>query len=253
MERGLAALSGDDGASEIYDGFARQLAGWESRYAGRPQREMLRLCLLALDREENVAVAYHARSIGPRLASLPVPEDVREVIRAALLWVWRDEEVHAVYMHATLLEIGAPFLRARALLQQTAGAIGGWTVAVRQHRSWSQAPLSRAAATLVLWAGAAGGRVPREVRSHIAYSSFREFCLYNAQTERTAWLCFQRLAALRRELPDNTAGRADDFARFADDEDRHRRIFAALGEALTDGDRLREGLRCGELAARVGL
>ena len=44
--------------NEIRQEFEQHLAGWRSRYAGHPEREILRLSLLALEREENVAVAY---------------------------------------------------------------------------------------------------------------------------------------------------------------------------------------------------
>jgi len=236
---------------DIYQAFERHLAGWRRRYAGRPDREMLRLCLLSLEREENVAVAYDERVMRRRLATMPLPDDVRELIRHALLWVWRDEEMHALYMRGALLALGRPLLTARTLLQQQIGRVGGWTVAVRQHVGWSQAPLARGAATLLTWAGGLSGRVPREVRHHLVYSSFRAFCRYNMDAERTAWLCWKRLAELAPQVP-ALAARPEEFHRVAHDEDRHRRVFTILAEVLTGDGRLHEGETTKSLASRLG-
>jgi uncharacterized protein (DUF362 family) len=238
--------------SDIYQAFERDLSGWQTRYAGRPDREMLRLCLLALEREQNVAVAYDEHVLGRRLAAMPLPDDVRELIRHALVWVWQDEEMHTIYVRGALLKLGQPLLSARTFLRQTAGAMGGWTVSVRQHRRWSEAPLSRAAATLLTWAGRFTGRVPREVRRHLDYSSFRDFCRYNVDTEGTAWLCWRRLTELAPHVPALSSGQVDDFRRVMEDEDRHRQVFTILADALTDEDELRQGETGESLSARIG-
>ena len=249
--RSTAASGG--GSSGIYEEFEHQLVAWENRDAARPERAMLRMSLLALEREENVVVAYRPSVLGPRLAAMPVPGAVRDLIRRALAGVWNDEEMHAVYMRAALLEIGSPAVSARTLLHQMAGCVGGWTVAVRQHRRWRQAPLSRAAAMLITWAGACAGCVPRTVRAHLDYCSFRDFCRYNVETESTAWLCWQRLTELAARVPLLSGARVDDFARIAEDEDRHRRIFQILADALTDDDELQESMSADILAARIGI
>ena len=228
--------------SEIYQEFARQLAGWQRRYASDPEREILQLYLLALEREENVAVAYHDDILGRRLATLALSEDARQAMRRALVEIWRDEEMHTLYVRRTLLDLGGPSVRARTWLQQVAGAMGGWTVAVRQHWHWSEAPLSTAAATLLLWAGHLTGRVPRTVRRHLGYCSFKEFCRYNVDTESTAWLCWQRLGELGPHVAAISDAQLNDFRRIADDEDRHRRVFGVLADALTGRDTLRDGV-----------
>jgi len=237
--------------SAIYQEFERHLAGWQTRYAGRPDREMLRLCLLALEREENVAVAYSDAIVRRRLSAMALPDDVCEVIRRALVWVWQDEDMHAIYVRDALLSLGSPVVRVRTLWQQTAGAVGGWTVAVRQHRRWRDAPLARAVATLLTVVGAATGRVPRTVRRHIDYCSFRDFCRYNVHTEGTAWLCWRRLTELASQVPALARGHVDDFQRIADDEDRHRWIFAILADAVTDDNRVAPGVTAASLGARI--
>jgi hypothetical protein len=235
--------------NDIHREFERHLAGWQRRYEGRPQRELACLYLLALEREENVAVAYSERVLGRRLAALPVDRDVRELMRAALHQVWEDEEEHVTYVRRALKDIGG--LGARAFIQHTAGLVGGWTVAVRQHRRWVEAPLSRAAATLVLWAGGISGRVPRAVRGHLGYRSFRDFCDYNVHTEGTAWLCWHRLTELARQEPALCGEHVRDFRRIADDEDRHRRVFRILADILDEEDRLYANVTAESLSARL--
>jgi hypothetical protein len=244
-ERSNARTSG------IYREFERQLAGWAVRYAGRPDRELVRLYLLALEREQGVTVAYSENVLGPRLATMRVPSDVRRLFRHALLSVWRDEEMHATYVRRGLLRLGSPFLSVRTFLQQTAGAMGGWTVAVRQHRRWWEAPFARATASLLVSAGRLTGRVPQAVRSHLGYCSVRDFCRYNVHTEGTAWLCWRRLTELASRLPALSGEQVDEFRRIAEDEARHRRVFRVLADALTDDDRLRAGVTEEILSARI--
>jgi uncharacterized protein (DUF362 family) len=237
--------------SEVDEDFERELAGWRVQYAGRPDLEMLRLALLSLEREEIVAVAYREDVLGRRLAAMPLSDDVREVIRHALLWAWWDEEMHAVYIRGMLLRLGDPWLKGRALAVQMAGALGGWAASVRQHVRWRDAPFSRAIATLVTAAGIVLGKVPRAVRSQLDYASFRAFCIYNAAAERTAWLCWDRVAALAAQLPGYSSAQVEEFRRVALEEDRHRRMFEIIAGALTEDDRLAEG-DAADLAARLG-
>ncbi len=222
----------------VYDQFQAELATLNSKYAGRPRRQMIRLFLLALEREEIVSVGYREDLIALRLKAMPISEAEREVIRHALLWTWKDEEMHAIYIRGAIFKIGNFRLRSRAFLSQLAGALGGWSTSVRQHVRWSDAPLSRAVATLVTWTGFITGKVPQDVRQHLRYRSFRDFCLFNVDAEKTAWLCWQRLIELTSEQPFMLPSLIDDFRRIMDDEDRHRRIFEILAEALDDNDHL---------------
>ena len=125
------------------------------------------------------------------------------------------------------------------------------TVSVREHRRWSEATLSRAAATLVLWVGRLTRQVPRSVRRHLDYCSFKEFCRYNVQTETTAWLCWQRLTELAAQVPQVAPEQVREFRRIADDEDHHRRVFDVLDHALTDADRPRDDVTKESLCARL--
>jgi hypothetical protein len=139
----------------------------------------------------------------------------------------------------------------RALLQQIAGAVGGWSVAVRQHRDWSEAPIARTLATLAVRTGELLGRVPQMIRGHLDRCSLRDFCSYNVHTESTAWLCWHRLATLAADLPAIAQDRVEDFRRIADDEARHGKVFGILADALTSEDRLREEVTADSLASQL--
>jgi hypothetical protein len=144
----------------IYHEFEKQLAEGKVRWAGRPREEMLELFLLALEREEIVAIGYRENAITRRLARMPIPPDVREILRHALIWAWKDEEMHAIYIRGAILRLGGPFLRMKAYTRQLAGGVGGWASSVLMHARWSDAPISRTLAKAVTTAGMLMGSVP---------------------------------------------------------------------------------------------
>ena len=236
---------------DIYDQFELELAGLDRKYAGHPRRQIIRLFLLALEREEIVSVSYREDLIAARLDTMPISEREREIIRHALIWIWKDEEMHAIYIRGAIFKVGAFPLRARALVRQLAGALGGWSASVRQHVRWSDAPLSRAVATLLTWTGSLTGKVPSDVRQHLQYRSFRDFCLFNVDAEKTAWLCWERLIELTSGQPFMLPSLIDDFRRIRDDEDRHRQIFEVLATALDDNDQLVPGETAEGLAQKI--
>jgi uncharacterized protein (DUF362 family) len=225
----------------VFEQFAQELKAWESKYLGRPRDELIGLCLLALEREELVSVGYREELMTQRLAAMPIPPAVRELMRHALIWAWRDEEMHSIYIRGALLKYGGPLLRMRAFAQQMGGLVGGWAGSVRQHVPWSKAPFSRAGATVVTWLGAITGKVPEDVRKYLNYGPFREFCVFNVDAEKTARLCYDRMIALAQETPELGRELAQDFIRVRDDEDRHARIFEILATALDEQDRLVTG------------
>jgi uncharacterized protein (DUF362 family) len=229
----------------------RQLAVWRARYAGRPRDELLRLFLTALEREELVTVAYREDLMARRLRRMPIPDDAREVIRHALVWAWKDEEMHAVYIRGAIHRLGGRPLKARAVAHQIAGAVGGWASSVRQHVPWSAAPLSRALATAVVGFGALTGQVPRDVVEHLRYRPFRDFCLFNVDAERTAVICWARIVELAERLPDLSPALVGDFRRIVTDEVTHESVFQTLADSLDEADRLVPGVTAASLVGRI--
>jgi uncharacterized protein (DUF362 family) len=234
----------------VYEEFERELACWARRYRGDARREILRLCLLALEREQIVTVAYREELIARRLAAMPIPDEARELFRLALAWTWKDEAMHAVYVRGVLLRLGRLPLRLLAFAHQLGGALGGWSSSVAQHVRWADAPLSRLLAGAVVAAGRLAGKVPRAVRRELRYAPFRDFCRYNVEAERTAARCWGRLAELAATAPFPVP--VEVFRGVREDEERHGRLFALIGSALDEEDRLLPGVTPDGLAREIG-
>lgn len=235
----------------VFEEAQRELDAVSRRYAGRPGDLVVRLLLLAMEREEIVSMAYRRAQIAARLARMPVPEEVRRLVEHAVIWLWKDEEMHAVYARGALLQLGGFGLRLETLSQQAGDALAGWATSVLHHNGWGQAPLSLALARLVTLGGRLAGKVPREVGRELRYLPFRDFCLLNADLERASWMSWDRLAVLaerRGMMPEMLA----DFHRVAEDEIRHLRVFEAIADCLTADDRLVPGATAEALAARIG-
>ena len=235
----------------VYKQFERELDVLNREYAGRPAQEMIRLFLLALEREQIVSIAYSDDVLNRRLSSLQVPDDAREIFRSALVWAWRDEVMHAIYIRGALVKQRSAALQMIALVQQFAGAVGGWAASVRQHLRWTDAPVSSSLAAAVTWAGYLTGKVPPGVREHLDYISFRDFCLYNVDAERTASLCFKRLGELARSAGALKSTTVEELDRMGEDEERHRRVFEIFAAALNDDGQFVSGETVETLANKV--
>ena len=205
---------------EVYDEFVQELATYRARYAGRPDAETIQLWLMALEREQIVAVGYRDDPIRKRLDKTSLPEPVRALMRHALVWASKGEEMHAIDVRGALVRGGGIARRARAFAQQWAGAVGGWVSSVRQNVRWREAPLSRALATVLAALGSVTGKVSRAVRSQLHFHPFREFCVFNVDAERTAALAWARLAEIAEADPKQAAA-AHAYRRMEADERRH--------------------------------
>ena len=238
-------------ADTVVAEFEEALARQRAKHRDHPLRELTALLLLALEREQIVSIAYRDELIQRRLDALPLPADVRDIVRHAIAWSWKDEEMHAIYTRGLLLRIGGPRTRARTLVAQLAGALGGWASSVQQHARWSQAPVTRTLAAAITRIGRAAGKVPRTVRDRLRFLSFREFCELQVEAERTAALCWDRIAALAERVPAITARTRDELQRMQRDEEQHCRIFAVVAGALAADDRLHSGETASALADNV--
>jgi hypothetical protein len=235
----------EDLEAALLDDVRQLLDRWRTEFAGRPELERRRLVLLSLEREQVVAVAYREEAVVGRVAALDVDEDARAVIRQTLVWIWKDEQLHAEYVRGWLLR--SPGIAARVVVygRQLQGALSGWTSATSNHRDPRTAPFRAGAAGLLVALGAATGQVPPVLRRELRYQTFRHYCRLNAALEASAELGYERLA----ELCDDPEDRAT-FERIRNDETRHGKAFRALANALTDDDRL-SGPGGADLAARL--
>ncbi len=224
-----------------------RLDGWRSEFAGRPQLERRRLLLLALEREQVVAVAYREEAVAGRVAALEVDDDARACIRQTLVWIWKDEQLHAEFVRGALLRAGGLGPAAVVYGRQVQGALSGWTSATSNHRDPRTAPFRAGAAGLLVAVGAATGQVPPVLRRQLRYQTFRHYCRLNAALEASAELAYRRLAEVPAGPMEQTA-----FARIRDDEARHAAAFRLLAGALGEDDRLTAPLAVADLVAGLG-
>src|SRR6266849_1361601 len=256
MSRARAAIAGyskwEHNMGALYRDFEQTLEVWNRRFAGKPRQEMIHLFLLALEREENVAVRYRENAISQRLAAMPIGEDVRELSRPALIWIWKDEEMHSIYIRGAILRFGNFRLKTTAYLRQLAGGVGGWSSSVLMHARWRDAPISRAFAKTATTLGGLLGAIPAEVKSSLEYGSFRQFCDFNVDAEKTAWLCSSRIRQLAQNEADMPRNLIDEFARIERDEERHGQLFEVFAQTFDTDDRLAEGQSASALATKIG-
>ena len=57
-----------------------------------------------------VVVTYDENVLGRRLAAMQLPDEIRDLFRHALARVWREEEMHTLYIRGGLLKFRKPVL-----------------------------------------------------------------------------------------------------------------------------------------------
>jgi uncharacterized protein (DUF362 family) len=212
------------------------LARWRLEYAGRPDEEAEHLWLLALEREQIVAVAYREESVAGRIDALPLSDDLRATLRQTLVWIWKDEELHAEYLRGILLRRGGIASSMVVYGRQLQGALSGWVTATEHHRDPRTAPLRTGAASALVAIAGLTGRIPRLMQRELRFQTFRRYCELNVVLEMTAERAYRRLVELA-----TTDEEREIFARIRDDEARHTDAFRVLAGALTDADTLAAG------------
>ncbi len=219
--------------TELVRDVQNQLDRWADECAGRPESERKKLLLLALEREQIVAVAYREEAVAGRVAALDVSDEVRALIHQTLVWIWKDEQMHAEYLRGELLRAGGLGSSAVVYGRQIQGAISGWTSATSNHLQPGTAPFrAGTAGTLISVAGMLG-RLPPGLRGELRFQTFHRYCELNVALEASAELAYGRLV----ELTDSVVERRT-MERIREDEVRHRDAFALLAEVLTVDDRL---------------
>ncbi|MDQ2727158.1 MAG: DUF362 domain-containing protein [Actinomycetota bacterium] len=219
---------------------------WSVEFAGRPEAERERLLLLALEREQIVAVAYREQAVAGRVAELAVDDKARELIRQTLIWVWKDEQLHEELMRGLLLQADGLASSLVVYGRQVQGALSGWTSATANHREPSVAPFRTGAATVLVAVGRALNRMPPALARELRYQTFRRYCELNVALEASAEFAYRRLVQLASSEEERIA-----FERIRADEERHTAAFRLLTEALTADDRLVPGLSPVRLARQL--
>ena len=244
---GPRAVEPEDLETALLEEVQRQLDRWRSEFAGRPQLQRRHLLLLALEREQIVAVAYREEAVAGRVAALDVGDDARACIRQALVWIWKDEQLHAEFLRGSLLASGGWASTAVVYGRQLQGTLSGWTSATSNHRDARTAPFRAGAAGVLVAVAAATRQVPPVLRRQLRYQTFRHYCRLNVALEGSAELAYRRLV----ELCEDPVERAS-FERIRDDEARHAAAFRLLQSALTEDDHLAEPGAVAGLVAGLG-
>lgn len=226
----------------IYHEFEREVEQIRKRTKGDPRRELKALLFMALEREELVTTAYRESLMGKVVEQMKVPEQVQELLRYALVWIWKDEDMHTVYTRGAIVNLGGFFNRMKAFAIQSTGAVGGWATSIIQHTPFRRSPFSYLFARFVTGLGGLLGKVPKNVKESLGYGSFRQFCLFNIQAEKTAMVCWEWIADLAEKNPDFSDAEVSDYRKVVFDEDRHMRIFHLLADSLDEENQLMEGV-----------
>jgi uncharacterized protein (DUF362 family) len=222
------------------------LTRWRREYAGRPEAERSRLLLLALEREQIVAVAYREEAVAGRVAELDVGDQVRALIRQTLVWIWKDEQLHAEFTRGLLLETGGLASSLVVYGAQVQGALSGWTSSTATNRTVRSAPLRTGAAGVLVAAAKVARRMPPALASELRYQTFHKYCALNVALESSAEFAYRRLVEVARSAEERVA-----FDRIRADEARHAEAFRLLTEVITEDDRLADGVSAQELAGRL--
>jgi uncharacterized protein (DUF362 family) len=210
-----------------------QLDRWATECADRPESERKKLLLLALEREQIVAVAYREEAVAGRVAQLQVGDQARALFHQTLVWIWKDEQMHAEYLRGELLRSGGLGSSAVVYGRQIQGALSGWTSATSNHRRLRNAPFRAGAASALIAVAGALGRIPPPLAGELRFQTFRRYCQLNIALESSAELAYRRLIELT-----SSAGERRTLERIREDEIRHREAFALLVEVLTADDLL---------------
>jgi Domain of unknown function (DUF362) len=202
--------------------------------------------MLALEREQIVAVAYREEAVAGRVAALDIGEDARDLVRQTLIWTWKDEQLHAEYLRGELLR--APGLMSKAVVygRQLQGALSGWTTATTNLRDSRTTPFRAGAAGLLVAVAGITGQIPPMLRRELRYQTFHRYCQLNVALEASAELAYRRLV----ELSDDPVEKRT-IDRIREDEARHTEAFRLLSNALTDDDHLVDPASVPDLVARM--
>ena len=190
----------DKKLEQIAEEFSQELEAIHQQYHEEPYNELEALLMMALEREFLVTIAYHEERMLERLEQLPISESLRDILHQALIWVWKDEEMHAIYTRGLLLRQKRGWQRLAIWMQIIKGAIGGWSSSVRHHIPWKQAPFSSFIAWFFTTTGKLLGMVPRKMAPYLNNTRFDEFCRFHVAAEITAEMGWKAIAKLGKQM-----------------------------------------------------
>src|SRR5687768_11285579 len=105
------------GPFPLVEGFRAELEEFHRRLGHDPEQELAALLLMSLEREQIVAVGYRDQEMVERLGRSRLSPGLRHSLLRIMQQVWKDEEMHARYLHGILLRQPALDTRLRATMQ----------------------------------------------------------------------------------------------------------------------------------------
>ena len=226
---------------KIYDEFCSHLKIIQKKYENNPDGELQELLLLALEREKLVSTAYRDSFLYGHISQLQVPDEYKTIFRHAFIWIWMDEEMHTTYTRGALLQARNVSFNWKVFSSQSAGLIGGWAGSVLQLGNWKKFPISYSIARVFTWVGTLSGKVPKEVKGELRSGTLKDFCAFNVDAEKTAWICWTRIVELILKEPKYPKEWISDFKKIIFDEHRHEQIFQIIHDELDEHDQLIPG------------
>ena len=173
------------------------LARWRARVRGRPDEEAEQLWLLALEREQIVAVAYREEAVAgagrrPRRSSETCgPPSARPSCGSG-----RTRSSTPSTCAASCCGAAAWASSMVVYGRQLQGALSGWVTATEHHRDPRTAPLRTGAAGVLVAVAGVTGRIPPVLQRELRFQTFQRYCELNVVLEMTAELAYRRLVEL---------------------------------------------------------
>ena len=206
----------DDAALAVQRATAREIDAILSAPLDR-RRELF--LTYALEREQVVDIAYSEDAIEDLVRSLNVDPVTRRIVERAILWIHRDEALHAQFIRGCLLRSRRPRSWAPIIASQVVGMVGGWCSSVSPGHDAEAFGLRQLTARTALRAGALAGQIPSPLVDAFRLPGFQAFCAISHVLESAAIEAYDAMLAHLDEDEQET------FRRIRADEKRHTEVF----------------------------
>ena len=236
---------------EVYYEFKKELAALAKKYHDKPDKELNKLLHIALEREELVTTAYRANFLSGNVEKLSLDKELNAIVKHALIWVWKDEDMHTVYTRGALLKSKNIFHKFKVMISQFQGFVGGWAASIIQHLKFREAPFSVAFAKFIAFIGKMSGKISKGIGKELKFGSFKQFCFFNIDAEKTARICWERILILAEKDERFTEEFIKDFQRIIFDEQRHERIFKIIYDVLEENGELTSTYKLEEIITEI--
>jgi hypothetical protein len=107
------------------------------QYSDYPELEDNVLLLMALERENLVSHAYKEQNLFKSIELLKISSEEKSIVKKAIAWIWKDEQMHTTYVHSQLLDQKKRSRFLDIFSFQMGVPSGGWASSVICHHRFS--------------------------------------------------------------------------------------------------------------------